>query len=446
MDPELNTTLARTLASLDNLPSELESEAIDSDERMAIISAELFRPEQDEHIAEWFHKFLNVRGSFWEIIDELHERLGMNLDDFLEYEQYRGFVIGFVAACQVVRLDRFLLDEFATDTFIQRKLNEAIPERGIGRKQYTRIFESFIDLDNAQRMLSLMNFAEQQKAQIDRLAPDPDIGNMVSRLTEYAAWLDPSKRNFLRRTASYHKHTLKRRGATIKQYTQFRFLEVSGRFLSNMVRRGGKHVTAEVREQARALLQPGDTLVTRHKYALTNLFMPGFWPHASMYIGDQQERDQSGIDISLNALKRPRGIYCTFEALKDGVLFRTLEQTLAVDGFVILRPNLPDDQIRQGIERIAEHQGKKYNFDFDFFRSDRLVCTELIYRAYDGIGGMDIPLRERAGRPTLSAEDICDLALDTDLFRLVAIFGACEVREIVTEPDHARQLLQDSYR
>jgi hypothetical protein len=56
--------------------------------------------------------------------------------------------------------------------------------------------------------------------------------------------------------------------------------------------------------------------------------------------------------------------------------------------------------------RAASHEGKGYNFDFDFLRSDRLVCTELVYRAFDGIGNVTIPLSERAGRPKLFAEDL----------------------------------------
>ena len=79
--------------------------------------------------------------------------------------------------------------------------------------------------------------------------------------------------------------------------------------------------------------------------------------------------------------------------------------------------------IKQAIERVIVHEGKSYNFDFDFFRSDRLVCTELAYRAYDEIEDIKIDLKERAGRPTLSAEDLCDLAIYSNMFDAVAIFG-----------------------
>ena len=47
----------------------------------------------------------------------------------------------------------------------------------------------------------------------------------------------------------------------------------------------------KIREQLLQYLKPGDVFVTRHKYALTNLFLPGFWPHSAVYIGSEQERD-----------------------------------------------------------------------------------------------------------------------------------------------------------
>ena len=87
-----------------------------------------------------------------------------------------------------------------------------------------------------------------------------------------------------------------------------------------------------------------------------------------------------------------------------------------------------------------------YNFDFDFFNSDRIVCTEVVYRAYDGIETMQFPLSERAGRKTLSAEDLLDYALDSGQFAPIAIFGVEGCGGQIVTGDDVRQLLLDSYR
>ncbi len=193
-------------------------------------------------------------------------------------------------------------------------------------------------------------------------------------------------------------------------------------------------------------LQPGDILVTRHRYALTNFFLPGTWPHAALYVGTPEQRQAFGINVPPPVEHRWREGKCTLEALRDGVLFRPLGSTLRVDAFVVVRPNTSRDELRQAIERVVKHEGKMYNFDFDFFSSDRLVCTEVIYRAFDGVGHFKLPLIERAGRHTLTAEDILDLAMDTDMFDVFATFGYPHEEPVFSYNDAARKVVEASYR
>jgi hypothetical protein len=192
-----------------------------------------------------------------------------------------------------------------------------------------------------------------------------------------------------------------------------------------------------------ALLRPGDVLITRRERVLSNLFLPGYWPHASLYLGPAADRERLGIFVSPERAARWVEPLRVLEARKDGVRFRALEDTLAVDAVAVIRPKVGPAAIAEALTEAITHEGKAYNFDFDFFSSDRLVCTEVVYRAYDGAGGgaIEIALTQRAGRPTLSAEDLLDLAARDRGFEAVAVFGAPGCRPRIATGPAARAAL-----
>ena len=109
--------------------------------------------------------------------------------------------------------------------------------------------------------------------------------------------------------------------------------------------------------------------------------------------------------------------------MKDGVLVRSLRSPCSTDSVVILRPQLTSDQINLALARGMFHEGKSYDFSFDFTRSDRLVCTEVVYRAYQGIGDVVFQLSRRVGRMTLSAGDLLHMALDKKHFVVAGVYA-----------------------
>ena len=75
-----------------------------------------------------------------------------------------------------------------------------------------------------------------------------------------------------------------------------------------------------------------------------------------------------------------------------------------VDYVAVLRPRLSEQDIGEAILRAFRHHGKPYDFEFDFFTADKLVCTELVYRAYEGMLRFD--LVRVMGRDTLPALEL----------------------------------------
>ena len=444
MQPSDLERLADTVAGLVDASVLLKNDKPARDELQVIIERGEFRPAEDEAIGYWFARYLSVREGLWDVIDDARELLaGRDPDPDSDLPL---FVVGYAAACTLVGVDRVMLFDVAEHSVIQRKLNEAIPELRIPRRQFTRIFEAFIKESSVLALLDAMKFAKKHRGGLQALASDPVVGAIATQLPELETSLDPSKRAYLRGAWAFVCHKWRRRGVVTANTILSGVVEGVGRVASDIQLTDVKRVTDEIRRAIADELKPGDVLITRHATALTNLFMPGFWPHAALYVGTPEQRDALGVTVPDGKQALWVDDICTLEALKDGVRLRRLSDTLAVDFFVVLRPKLSDDALRQAIERGVAHEGKMYNFDFDFFSSDRLVCTEVVYRAYDGLEGLSFPLTDRAGRKTLSAEDLLAFALDEAALEPFAIFGVegCESDVVVGGP--VRDLLTASFR
>ena len=207
--------------------------------------------------------------------------------------------------------------------------------------------------------------------------------------------------------------------------------------------RAPKRVTPKVIEDLKPQLRPGDVFITRHDDAMSNVFLPGFWPHGALYIGSAEERLAMGLDVvSDGTIKSDKAINI-LEAKKDGVLLRNIENTLAVDAFAVLRPRLTEADIKKALNKALSHAGKLYDFVFDFGTSDRLVCTEVIYRAYHGVGFIDFELSSKAGRKCLSAEDFLNQAISNNWFDPILVYGVDE--DISLIGDDAKRALSNSF-
>ena len=164
----------------------------------------------------------------------------------------------------------------------------------------------------------------------------------------------------------------------------------------------------------RAKLKPGDILIERQNWFLSRAFMPGFWAHAALYVGTTNDLVRLGLDRDPRvmahwakyAVRDAEGHeHLILEAVPQGVRMTTLEHCIGVaDAAAILRPRVAESDVRMAISRAFSHLGKPYDFDFDFFSSDKLVSTELVYRCYEG--SLQFALVDVMGRRTLPPTEL----------------------------------------
>lgn len=442
------TNLRKTQRAYLSLSKALINLKVEQPEQSTIntaIARGYFLPEEDDYLWSLMSRFLTIRNGFWEIINDMSAHFSDDIENVQTTDDWRHFLLGYAASCQVVSMARLLIDVLAKNSLVQRKVNEGSPQNHIPRKVFTSIYESLSDTDNAIKMQYMMNLVDANRDFIETLDKDDYVAKIVQNLEQLETTLHSSQIAFLKLRLGYLWHSIKRRFAVSKQVTSFFILENAGRVIADIGLHEESRVTPEIQEDLLEILKPGDVMVTRHDFVASNLFLPGYWPHAALYIGSGNEREALGIELDAQIAKRWSGEVRTLEAKKDGVLFRPLSETLEVDELVVIRPDLSKDEIAEGLKRVCAHEGKGYNFDFDFFRSDQLVCTEVVFRAFDGLGDLKIPLIERVGRLSLSAEDLLDMAVNKSGFLGVAAFGFEGCQSRVITGDKVLALVEKSY-
>lgn len=177
-------------------------------------------------------------------------------------------------------------------------------------------------------------------------------------------------------------------------------------------------------------LEPGDIMLERRNWYLTNVGIPGFWPHVALFTGSLVEMDKFFKDVpalegrSMSELMRDRypalharlleggeegHPFRVLEALGPGVIPTTFEHSGQADYLCVLRPRLDRDARCRALLKAFSYYGRPYDYNFDFMTDNELVCSELAYKAYQPEGqqpGLHFALVETSGRKLLPPNNI----------------------------------------
>lgn len=189
----------------------------------------------------------------------------------------------------------------------------------------------------------------------------------------------------------------------------------------------------------------GDVLLERREWYLSNIGLPGFWPHAALYVGTPADWSAFDADEGVRAWARQLGeptgrfealIKAHFpkayarhlepegghprrviEAMSEGVSHTSLEHSADCDSLMVLRPRVSLIDKARAVYRAFYYSGRPYDFDFDFLTDQSLVCTEVVQRAYEpaksqeGVmeGGLELSTVPVMGRRVIPANHIARL-------------------------------------
>jgi len=149
----------------------------------------------------------------------------------------------------------------------------------------------------------------------------------------------------------------------------------------------GYKINGDAQREILSILNPGDVLLRRWDYYISNWFIPGYWSHAGIYAGD---------NTVIHAT--PSG----------GVHEEDILSFLRADSISILRiPNYTDEKSKVVIDRARSLIGRSYDYAFEGKDDDRFFCFEVVSFAMLEIEGVDLERKN-----TILGKDILESGLE----------------------------------
>lgn len=419
---------ARTLINVGSLMPSENSLAGEIADALAATDRGYFLPDEDERVRTAFAQYLRTRNALHETLAELRPLVLRKRKVPAKYHA-QVFTVAWCTACLLVRSGRYLVDNFRKNEIVRRMLDESEPRFDIAAKEFTGIYKSLTSPRNIWIFLTGIKQAQTSRLEIEALIEHPVVGPIVLMLQAEEPWIESSARYYTTGRFKYQWHSFLRRHHSGYRNVSFALFKLSGSLIAELrMHWKRKRVTPGVQRKIAKLLLPGDVIITRHDDATTNIFLPGFWPHAALHIGTVDQRAAIGVKMDADRESRSLDPIRILEARKDGVLLRQLSDTLSVDCCTVLRPQLSSEEIAAALSTALTHEGKQYDFEFDFRRANKLVCTEVVYRSFHGVGKIQFELSKRAGRLCLSAEDLIDHAIAGEMYQPVCVYGVSKNR------------------
>lgn len=435
--PETVTSGTRTVVGIAEHFENLKHTATSLFEKSTASERGYFTPSEDERVRQLLVSYWQSRNALIELVVAFHQvssrRSKIPEDRLSDDDRAAAFLVAWAGAMVLVDAARFLRYNCEDRPIVLKKLNEPEPHFGIPAGTYDRIQASLTSPVHAWHLYHAREYWTAKQSFLAELVS----GTEVEPVLEIAQRLFPMHDTNLQEYAVGRMRTRKSQVKTTSRDLVGRAMYGLQKTVSRLISGKFTHIghkpqlPSEIADLVRNLIRPGDVFVNRKEHAITNYFLPGFWPHAAFYIGQTDQLQQMGMAEHPNGQPRWRRLLecdsnCNgrvVEALKDGVRIRSLSSPFAADAISVIRPKLPTEGIKEAITRALFHDGKPYDFDFDLTRSDRLVCTEVVYRSFEGLSGVSFSLTERAGRKTLAAKDLLQMAIDGQHFEVVAAFA-----------------------
>jgi len=335
-----------------------------------------------------------------------------------------------------------------------QKLRVVINESGVepeNRGYLAEVSESYTDTKKISRLIRAINFIYQESKWESRNLDSPFLNNdddnyylnqLISGSFSYREILQMEENdkqpkfkinryNVISNKISDRIRRITNNGTELvsKMFGNTAGMIVVGR--GSMESLSGKQKKAIISK-----MQPMDILLEKAPFRLTDYFIPGYWCHVGVWAGSENQLKELEVWALLPQLYSEavnkyeysgpsfqtsiRSGHHIIESLRPGVQINTLEHFLNIDDLGVIRFTGQTKEKRKSYLLNAFRQiGKNYDFSFNVESTDEIVCSELVYAAFEDIIW---DTNKLMGRNTISPDNVARKMTKDDRFVPVLLY------------------------
>jgi hypothetical protein len=340
----------------------------------------------------------------------------------------KGIMLSLSSA--LVLYDNYLLavSLFEGDGKLRRLLNERDPGYAVNSAELAKVTLHYDSVANRQRVRKAMKFYEKESArQREALENSPELGyvsTLIQQSPSYTMvrkwspfYVVGRKLGFFGAVTSDTLAGFERQGMNL-------FSMVFGNAVGLVETRKGKlYGRNELLKEVKGTLRAGDILLEKTPFRLTDKLIPGYWGHAAVWVGTEEELKELGIwsnPVVARYRDEIRSGRLVVEALRSGVEMNSLEHFFNIDSFGALRkPGFSRESRARTVIQALRQVGKPYDFNFDVESKERVYCSKLVYLTYSGV---EWPTKRSLGRTTFTPDDVAVKAARDGTLQLVTFY------------------------
>lgn len=214
-------------------------------------------------------------------------------------------------------------------------------------------------------------------------------------------------------------------------------------------RNGHLYNDGEFLNQVISYAKPLDIILEKTPFRLTDRFIPGFWGHAAIYIGNEVQLKELGMWDHPEIVPyhdRIRLGQTIIEALRSGVEINSFKHFSNIDDFVLMRQKeaWEPEEARASILRAFRQIGKVYDFAFNVETPESIVCSELHYTVFRYL---EFQTTKVLGRHTINVDQVSFQGYSGQAFEPHILYlGGVEITENIQEEfDRLVEMEQGEY-